>query len=288
MSEGRDLASVSQMEIAIREAGSLLLDTHSDADHHRTVFTLVGDADIVVESALRLAFVALERIDLRAHDGVHPRFGAIDVVPFIPLSDATMGDCVALARRAGERIAGELGLPVYLYGDAATTPGRRNLAAIRKDVLQDLAIAGFMLQCPPDFGPAKPHPTGGAVAVGARPFLVAFNVVLATSDSKIAQRIAAEVRESGGGLPGVRALGLPLASRRLAQVSMNLTDVGGTGVAGAYRAVAEAAGQRGIEVLESEIVGLAPRRALEGATTEGLRLTRALGEVVLEDRLLGR
>ncbi len=288
VSEGRDRAAVDRFVDVVAASGCRVLDLHVDPDHHRSVLTFVGEEGALFEGALALVREATDRIDLRIQRGVHPRMGAVDVIPFVPMSDATIRDCVRLARRVGRAIGEELGIPVYLYGEAASSEARRNLAKVRRGQFEGLAAKLDRPEWTPDFGPDRAHPTAGAVAVGARGFLVAFNVVLGTDDLAIARHIARATREADGGLKGVKALGLPLASRGLVQVSMNLTDVGATTLLAAYECVEREAAARGVTVVDSEVVGLVPRAALGGATTECLRLGRELEDVVLENRLAAR
>ncbi len=288
VSEGRDRAVLDGIVDAVAEAGCRVLDLHIDPDHHRSVVTFVGEEDALFDGVLALAREATARIDLRVQRGVHPRMGAVDVIPFVPLQGATMADCVRLARRVGRSIGKELEIPVFLYEAAAASEARRNLATIRKGQFESLGKKLDQPEWAPDFGPRRPHPTAGVAAVGARDLLVAFNVVLGTDDLTIARGIAGTIREASGGLKGVRALGLPLAGRGLVQVSMNLTDIGATDVHRAYERVEREAASRGVSVVDSEIVGLVPRAAVGGATTENLRLDRDLEDIVLENRLAFR
>ncbi len=262
-SDGTRLEVVDALAAAIAATpGAHLFDRTSDASHDRTVLTLAGEAD-AVQAALEGAIaVAIDRIDMNVQHGEHPRIGAVDVVPFVPLDTTTMADAVALARAFGERIAGRFDLPVYLYAEAATRPDRVRLADVRRGEYEGLRDA--ILADPeraPDFGPRRLHPTAGAVAVGARPFLVAWNVNLATTDLDLAKSIAAHVRESSGGLPRVQAKGFRLDDPDCAQVSMNLLDVGVTPMWRVYEAVRDEAAAAGVDVLESELIGLAPVRA---------------------------
>jgi glutamate formiminotransferase / 5-formyltetrahydrofolate cyclo-ligase len=262
-SEGTRLDVVDAIAAAIAAVpGAHLFDRTSDASHDRSVLTLAGDAD-AVQAALEAAIaVAIERIDMNAQHGEHPRIGAVDVVPFVPLGDTTMADAVALARAFGARVAEHFDLPVYLYAEAATRPDRVRLADVRRGEYEGLREA--ILTDPdraPDFGPARLHPTAGAVAVGARPFLVAWNINLATTDLDLAKSIAAHVRESSGGLPKVQGRGFRLEDPDCAQVSMNLLDVGVTPMWRVYEAVRDEAAAAGVDVLESELIGLAPLRA---------------------------
>ena len=259
-SEGRDLAKVGRITDAVRAVdGVTVLDLHSDADHNRSVLTFVGEEGPILEASEALARTCIGEIDLAAQSGVHPRMGSLDVLPFVPLSGATMDDAVSLAEKAGETL-GALGLPVYLYGEAATAGHRRNLADVRKGGYEGLAARAEKPGWRPDYGPGALPPRSGAVAVGARPFLVAFNAYLNGDDVGLARAVAAEVRERDGGLPGVKALGLEVGGR--AQVSMNLTDLEKTSVAEALDAVRRSADARGARVEETELVGLLPLTAV--------------------------
>ncbi|HWP30013.1 MAG TPA: glutamate formimidoyltransferase [Chloroflexota bacterium] len=282
-SEGRDAATIAALEDAVRGVdGVRLLDTHSDPDHHRTVLTLVGTPAAVAEAAFRAVREAAARIDLRRHRGVHPRIGAADVVPFVPLGSTPMATCVALAEQVGARVGAELGLPVYLYGEAARRPERRSLAAVRRGEYEGLAATiGTDPARAPDYGPAVLGPAG-AVAIGARLPLVAFNVFLATDDLTVAQAVAREVRASSGGLPAVQALGVPTSRPGVVQVAMNLTDTRQTSVLTAFTAVREAAARRGVAVLGSELVGLALAEALLPAAAAALGLPALAPRQLLE------
>lgn len=284
-SEGRRQSVIRSAVSSLAPSGCRVLDVHSDPDHHRTVVTFVGNADEAHEGAIALTAWAVSEIDLRAHHGVHPRIGSVDVIPFVPLGSETIDTCAALAVRTGERIAGELGLPVFLYGAAARREGHRNLADLRRGGLQGLAERMARPGGGPDFGPRTLHPAAGAVAVGARGLLVAFNVNLRTTDLAVARRIARTLRESNGGLAGVKAIGLSLARAGCVQVSMNLTDPRSTGLAAAFRAVRDEAARDGVAVAEAEIVGLVPRLAAEGIRSEEMNLGYDLREVILEERL---
>ncbi|HVH67810.1 MAG TPA: glutamate formimidoyltransferase [Gemmatimonadales bacterium] len=271
-SEGRDTATIEALRVALTSVpGVQLLDVQADVAHNRSVFTFVSPPDAAVEAALSAMRVATERIDLRRHRGEHPRMGATDVVPFVPVRDVTMDDCVALARRLAERAGAELGIPIYLYARAATRPDRERLPDIRKGEFEGLRERiGTDPAADPDFGPRRIHPTAGATAVGARPFLVAFNIYLDSADVTAAKDIAKRIRTSSGGLPAVQASGFMVEGK--AQVSMNLLDVDTTPPAAVFAAVERAARERGIEVLKSEVVGLIPERALVGAGGAYLRL----------------
>lgn len=285
ISEGVRQDLVQQIAAAAAATGCLVLDVHMDPDHHRSVVTFVGEPDVVEAGAIELIRSSIALLDLRDHQGVHPRIGIVDVVPFIALRDASMEDCIALARRVGEAVAERFALPVFLYGRAATRERRRGLAALRRGQITGLAERLRLPEWTPDFGPHRLHETAGAVAIGAREFLVAFNIVLDTSDVSAARDIARRVRGSNGGLPGVQALGLMLASRGLAQVSMNLVDVRTTGLQEAFDAVSQQAKALGIGILESEIVGLVPRSAIGESTSASIALPGDLNQSILEHRI---
>ena len=284
-SEGRRQSVIRSAVSSLAPTGCQVLDVHSDPDHHRSVVTFVGNPTDTRAGAVALTACVVRRIDLRMHQGVHPRIGAVDVIPFVPLGTETIDTCVDIAVRTGEQIAAELDLPVILYGAAARCEAHRNLADLRRGGWMGLAERLAQPGGGPDFGPRMLHPSAGAVAVGARGLLVAFNVNLCTSDLPVARRIASVLRESNGGLPGVKAIGLPLKTADRVQVSMNLTDPRATGVAAAFRAVRELAVRNGVAVAEAEIVGLVPRFAVEGITSEEMNLDYDLGQVILEERL---
>ncbi len=282
-SEGRDGDKISRITAAVRDVGDVrILDLHSDPDHNRSVLTLAGGEEAVLEAAVALAGACADEIDLAAQTGEHPRMGSLDVLPFVPLEGATLEDAVGLARKAGERI-GSIGLPVYLYEAAATAPHRRNLADVRRGGYRGLAARIKDPRWQPDFGPQELDPHKGAVSVGARRFLVAFNAYLDTGDVEVARAVAREVRERDGGLPGVKALGLRVAGR--AQVSMNLTDLEKTPMPVALEAVRSAAAERGASVEDTELVGLAPLEALLQTARHYLRLRELEREHVLEAAL---
>ncbi|HXI65851.1 MAG TPA: glutamate formimidoyltransferase [Gemmatimonadales bacterium] len=283
-SEGRDAATLEALRSAItRVPGVRLLDVQADPAHNRSVYTFVAPPAPAVEAALSAMRVATERIDMTKHRGEHPRMGATDVVPFVPVRDTTMDDCVALARRLGERAAAELSVPIYLYARAATRPERERLPDVRKGEFEGLKERiGKDPAADPDFGPKHIHPTAGATAVGARPFLVAFNIYLDSPDVSIAKDIAKKIRTSSGGLPAVQASGFEVAGK--AQVSMNLLDIDTTSPATVFTIVEEAARGRGVAVLKSEVVGLIPERALLGAAAAFLKLPHA-AEHILEAKI---
>jgi len=271
-SEGRDQTTLDALGDAIRSVpGVFLLDVHADSWHHRSVFTFVGRPRAAAEAAFRAVRVAVERIDLTQHRGEHPRMGAADVVPFVPVRDVTMDDCVQLARELAQRVGRELKVPVYLYAKAANQRARESLPAIRKGGFEALREKiGHDPRLEPDAGPRHIHPTAGATAIGARRPLVAFNVYLETPDVAIAKEIASVIRASSGGLPAVQAMGFEVDGR--AQVSMNLLDTDATPIETAFAAVAQEARRRDVAIERSEIVGLVPERALRGVTAAAMNL----------------
>jgi glutamate formiminotransferase len=286
-SEGRRREVVDAIANAARGVASVaVLDVELDPNHNRSVLTFVGSPEAVGEAAFRAAKKAVELIDMNAHRGEHPRIGALDVLPFIPISGVTMEDCVRLARETGKRIADELGVPVYLYEAAATRPDRKALPDLRKGEYEGLREEiRTNPDRAPDFGRRELHPTAGASVVGARPPLIAYNVNLGTTDVKVAKRIAKLVREKDGGLPAVRALGFELKDRGLVQVSMNLVNYKVTSIEGAFDAVSAHAAKIGVPVVASEIVGLVPKDSLPPNPIERLRLENFRTDQVLEDRL---
>ena len=286
-SEGRRGEVVQAIVEAVRKApgGGRVLDISSDADHNRSVLTLAGDDAEVRASILRLFEVALERIDLRTHKGEHPRLGAVDVVPFVPVKGVTMAECAALARSVGEEVAGRFQLPVYLYEESATAEHRRNLAEIRKGEFEGLPKKMKDPLWAPDFGPAEPHPSAGATVIGAREFLIAFNVNLATPDVQIADKIARAIRHSSGGLRYCKAMGVALSERRIAQVSINMVNFKKTPLHRVVEMVKSEAARYGVNVVGSEIVGLVPNDALLAAADFYLRLEDFNVSQVLENRL---
>ena len=239
-----------------------LLDRTSDPSHNRSVFTLAGEDGPVRDALERLVAAAIHEIDMDRHTGEHPRIGAVDVIPFVPLGATTMADCVELARAFAERIATRFDLPVYLYAEAALRPERAKLADVRRGQYEGLRSEIDQRGREPDFGPSHMHPSAGATAVGARPFLIAYNINLASEDVDLAKRIARRVRESGGGLPKLQANGFWIEELRRAQVSMNLLDFGTTPLWAVWETVRELAAEDGVELAESELIGLAPLASL--------------------------
>jgi glutamate formiminotransferase len=286
VSEGRRPEVVAAIAAAIADTrGVLLLDHSADPSHNRSVYTMAGSAASLREAILALFPVALAHIDLRTHRGEHPRIGAVDVVPFVPLGATTMAGCVDLARSVGREIAERFDLPVYLYEEAALRPDRRRLEQIRRGQFEGLASRITRPEWTPDYGPSAPHPTAGAVVVGARMPLIAFNVNLASDRLDIAQAIARAVRESSGGLACVKALGLRLEHLGIVQVSMNLTNFERTSIEAVFDAVVREADRHGVAVRESELIGLLPAAALRNTSAAHLKLTRFSPRQVLENRL---
>ncbi|MFL5646360.1 MAG: glutamate formimidoyltransferase [Chloroflexota bacterium] len=262
VSEGRRPDVVDRMALAITAGpGVYLLDRTSDASHNRSVFTMAGEHDAVMDALDRLVATAIHEIDMDSHIGEHPRIGAVDVVPFVPLASTTMDDCVELARTFGQRIARTYDLPVFLYANAASRPERVKLADVRRGGYEGLKNEIALNGREPDFGPSHLHPSAGAVAVGARPFLIAYNINLDSRDVELAKRIARRVRESGGGLPKVQANGFWIEELGRAQVSMNLLDFATTPIWLVWETVQEIAAEDGVDLAESELIGLAPLAA---------------------------
>jgi glutamate formiminotransferase / formiminotetrahydrofolate cyclodeaminase len=286
-SEGQDRNKVERIAAAARDVpGVTVLDVESDAAHHRSVISLVGDGEPLLEAVFRMMKVATATIDLRQHHGEHPRMGATDVVPFVPLGEATMAEAVRLAERLGERVARDLEIPVYLYAAAARRPERADLAKVREGQFEGIrASIGTDPARVPDFGPPRVHPTAGAVAIGARPVLIAFNAYLTTPDVAVAKRIAKAVRARDGGLPEVKALGFDIPERQRAQVSMNLTDYRTTPIHRALEAVRSEAQKAGVGVEDSEIVGLVPEDALFDAAEFYLALRTFDRKAILERKV---
>ena len=285
-SEGRDPEKVALVAAAVRAVpGIRLLDYSFDPDHHRSVLTFIGEAGPVIQGALAAGEKALELIDIREHSGVHPRIGAVDVVPFVPLGDAVMADAIAAAHEFGRLFGERFCIPIYFYGDAASDPGRRELSDIRRGSIEGLKERIGDHAWRPDVGPAACHERGGAAAVGARMPLVAYNINLDSGDLELARRIACSIREAGGGLPNVKALGLYLASLGVAQVSINLTDYRKTSIRTVFDRVHAEASAAGVEILESELIGLAPAAALDEETARHVRLRDFSEKKIIETYL---
>ena len=286
VSEGRRPERVARLTDAIRATpGITLLDVSSDASHNRSVFTLIGDAPALKAATLALYEAAVKEIDLRQHTGEHPRLGAVDVVPFVPIEGATMADCVALAKDVAATVAERFGLPVFLYEDASTNPLRKNLEDIRRGEFEGLAAKLRAPEWAPDFGPAVPHDSAGASVIGARMPLIAYNINLNTDRLDVAKKIATAVRHSSGGLRFVKAMGVMLEDRKIAQVSMNLTNYQKTPIFRVFEMVKREAERYGVSILESEIVGLVPSAALVDAAAFYLQLEGFDGKQVLENKL---
>jgi glutamate formiminotransferase / 5-formyltetrahydrofolate cyclo-ligase len=285
VSEGRRPEVLARLSAAAETPGVRLLDASADPDHNRAVLTLAGEPGPLHEALLALYAAALAEIDLARHEGVHPRVGAVDVIPFVPLGETPMAEAIAAAERLGEAVAARFDLPVYLYERAARRPERRWLPDLRRGGFEGLAAKIAEPAWAPDYGPARVHPTAGVTVVGARSFLIAFNVVLETAEVAVAREVARRVRESGGGLPAVRAMGVALRSRGRAQVSLNLVDFTRTSLFAAFDRVRREAEALGTRVLDSEVVGLLPEEALRGAAREALRLPDLPAGRILEERL---
>jgi glutamate formiminotransferase len=287
ISDGRRPELVARVASAVTAVqGVRLLDRSSDASHNRSVFTLAGDAAPLKQAVLALYEVAVPGIDLRSHKGEHPRLGAVDVVPFVPIQGITMEGCVALAKEVGAAVADRFGVPVFLYEEAASNPTRKNLEDIRRGEFEGLAAKMSSPGWAPDFGPAQPHPTAGASVIGARMPLIAYNINLATDRLDVAKKIAAAIRHSSGGYRFVKAMGVRLDDRGgIAQVSMNLTNYEKTPIFRVFETVKREAARYGVAILESEIVGLIPSQALVGAAEFYLQLERFSGDQVLENKL---
>ncbi|MDQ6932745.1 MAG: glutamate formimidoyltransferase [Candidatus Eremiobacteraeota bacterium] len=273
ISEGRSAGTIDACVAAAQQFGGRVLHRTSDPVHHRSVVTIVGSYDELLDASVALAGVVLQTIDLRTHHGVHPRIGALDVLPFVPLRDASMQDAVALAREAGARIWEVHRIPSYLYGEAASTPLRRNLAAVRAGEFEGLDARFALPEWLPDFGDPHAHERAGAIAIGAREILIAFNVELATGDLRVAQSIARRIRQRNGGLTSLKAIGLRI-SERLVQVSLNITDYRATPLYRVTELIRALAAAQGIAIVRSELIGCVPLQAIEetaayyiGATT---------------------
>ena len=288
VSEGRRPEVIDRLADAIRATpGARLLDYSSDASHNRSVFTLAGDGVAVKAAILALFEVAVAAIDLRTHKGEHPRLGAVDVVPFVPIADVTMAECVALAKDVAAAVADRFQVPVFLYEEASVNPARKNLEDIRRGEFEGLAAKMSSPAWAPDFGPSTPNETAGASVIGARMPLIAYNINLNTNRLDVAKRIAAAIRHSSGGLRYVKAMGVMLDDRNLAQVSMNLTNYEKTPIFRVFEMVKREAERYGVTILESEIVGLVPAAALVRSAEFYLQLDRFGDAQILEKKLEG-
>ena len=286
ISEGRRLDVINGLAETLRAVPGLrVLDVQSDATHNRSVFTLAGTAAGMTAGIPKLFEGAIAAIDLRTHQGEHPRLGAVDVVPFIPIDGVTMAECVTLAKSVAADVAARFGVPIYLYEDASTNASRKNLEDIRRGEFEGLAAKMAQPAWAPDFGPAAPHVSAGAAVIGARMPLVAYNINLATNRLEVAKKIAAAVRMSSGGLRFVKAMGIPLEDRGIVQVSMNLTNYEKTPMYRVFDLVKREAERYGVQVLESEIVGLVPSAALTQTAEYFLRLEGFSSNQILEKKL---
>ena len=286
ISEGRRADVIEKLANGLRAVPGLsVLDVQSDGSHNRSVFTLTGDAAAMQAGIPRLFEGALAAIDLRAHKGEHPRLGAVDVVPFIPIEGVTMDACVQLAKSVAADVASRFSLPVYLYEEASANPARKNLEDIRRGEFEGLAAKMSQPAWAPDYGPAAPHQTAGATVIGARMPLIAYNINLATNRLEVAKKIASAIRMSSGGLRYVKAMGIPIEDRGIVQVSMNLTNYEKTPIARVFDLVKREAARYGVTVLESEIVGLVPAAALTQAAEYFLQLEGFSPGQVLENKL---
>jgi len=286
ISEGRRPDVIERLAAAIRTTpGARLLDHSSDASHNRSVFTLAGDGASVRAAILALYAVAVDTIDLRTHRGEHPRLGAVDVVPFVPIEGVSMTECVALAKDVAAAVAERYRVPVFLYEEASNNAARKNLEDIRRGEFEGLAAKMSSPGWAPDFGPSTPHETAGASVIGARMPLIAYNINLNTDRLDVAKKIAAAIRHSSGGLRYVKAMGVMLEDRRLAQVSMNLTNYEKTPIFRVFDLVKREAARYGVSILESEVVGLVPSAALVRSAEYYLQLDRFSDEQILEKKL---
>ena len=286
-SEGRDLQKIDRIVAPFRaRAGVKLLDYSNDEDHNRLVVTVVGEPEPLRDAVLEAIGVAVELIDLNHHQGQHPRMGAVDVVPFIPIRGVTMDDAITLSREVGEEAARRYGLPVFLYEKSATAPHRENLAAIRKGEFEGMAEKIHQPEWKPDFGPAERHPTAGTVAIGARMPLVAYNINLSTPSLEIAHDIAKKIRFIGGGLRYCKAMGVELKDRGITQVSINMTDYTRTALYRAFELVRIEARRYGVSIVGSEIIGLVPMEALIDTASYYLGLENFSLRQVLEARIM--
>ncbi|HEY5617029.1 MAG TPA: glutamate formimidoyltransferase [Vicinamibacterales bacterium] len=286
VSEGRRTEVVRTLVDAVQRTPSVrLLDYSSDSAHNRSVITMAGDATSLKAAVIALFDAALTTIDLRVHSGEHPRLGAVDVVPFVPLEGVTMDDCILLAKETAAEVAERFQVPVYLYEEASANPARKSLEDIRRGEFEGLEAKMSIPGWAPDFGPARPHPSAGASVIGARMPLIAYNINLATDRLDVAKKIAAAIRFSSGGFRYVKAMGVALEDRGIVQVSINLTNYEKTPMFRVFEAVKREAARYGVNVLESEIVGLVPAAAIVGTAEHFLQLASFTPNQILENRL---
>ena len=288
-SEGQNEAVINGLVSVAKSVGGVtLLDHSSDASHNRSVFTLVGDEEGIQEVAFQLVKYASENIDMTKHHGEHPRMGATDVVPFIPIKDSSVEECIEISKKVAKRINDELNIPIFLYEDSASVPGRKNLARVRKGQFEGMPEKLLEEEWAPDFGERKIHPTAGITAVGARMPLVAFNVNLDTDDITIANKIAKIIRASGGGFKYAKGIGVMLEDRNIAQVSMNMVNFEGTPLYRTFETIRFEAIRYGVNIIGSEIIGLTPAKALIDCAEYYLQVEDFdYGKQVLENHLLG-
>lgn len=288
ISEGRDKAIIEACVDQIRNTpGCTLLDYSSDASHNRSVITYMGSPEGVEEASVKLVKKAVELIDLTKHHGEHPRMGAVDVMPFVPIKEVTVEECIELSKRVGKRILEEADVPVFFYEQSTELEHRKNLAKIRKGQFEGMAEKVLEPDWEPDLGGKRIHPTAGVIAVGARPPLIAYNINLSTNDLEIASGIAKEIRESSGGLPCVKSIGIMIEERDMAQVSINMTDYTVTPLYVVTELVKEKAAKLGVEVIGTEVIGLCPMRALLDVAEYYLKIEDFDPEVqVIENHLL--
>lgn len=269
--------------------GVILLDHSADANHNRSVFTLVGNPQAIEDVAVKLAITAKDNIDLTKHKGEHPRMGAIDVIPFVPILDVTMEECIEISKKVAKRVWEEASVPVFLYEESASSPNRSNLAKVRKGQFEGMAEKMQLKEWAPDFGETKPHPTAGVVAIGARMPLVAYNVNLNTSDLTIANNIAKVIRGSSGGFKHCKAIGVMLEDRNIAQVSMNMVNFEGTPLYRVFETIKFEAARYGVSIIGSEIIGLAPAKALIDCADYYLQIENFdYQKQVLENHIIGK
>lgn len=286
ISEGRNPEIINEIANAIKGTkGIIFLDQTSDYDHNRSVFTFIGDEEALSESVIKLFEKSISLIDLTKHQGEHPRLGAVDVVPFVPIKNVTMNDCVELAKKVGKKINEKFNLPVYLYEYAASAPYRKNLADIRRGEFEGLKEKMLDSMWMPDFGQSTPHPTAGVSVIGARQILIAYNINLNTDNLEIAKKIAKAIRGSSGGLVYVKALGVMLNEKNIAQVSMNLVDYEKTPVYRVFELVKIEAQRYGVQIISSEIIGLIPQKALFETAAYYLGIENWAPELVLENKI---
>ncbi len=285
ISEGRRKEVVEEIVKNLRSTGVKILDYSSDPDHNRSVITFVGDKETVKKGALQVARDAVRLIDLRKHHGTHPRMGAVDVIPFIPIKNATMKDCIEISKEVGKQIAEELRVPVYLYAESATTPERKKLPNIRKGEFEGFFEKIKEPEWAPDFGERVVHPTAGVTAVGAREFLIAYNINLATTDLKIAKKIARSIRESSGGLQYIQAKGMELKEKNCVQVSMNILNYKKAPLYRVFEIVKMEAARYGVNIIESELIGLMPMKAALDSLAFYLQFPKLSTDQIVETKI---